>query len=124
MSKSDGGKGKKRDGENGEIPRISKTVKVVLVGHDGTRLPIGDITLSEPTPGPTIDQFADEAFKSARSSLARLMTPQWRLVVIDGAVEQGFGLDRWIKLRDGRIDEERSLAGKGSKQTIRKKATV
>lgn len=124
MGKSNGGKGKKREGENGEITRITKTVKVVLVGTDGTRIPVGDFTLTEPQPGPVIDQFADEAFKSVRSSLARLMTPQWRLLVIDGAIEQGFGLDRWIKLRDGREEEERRLAGKGGKQTVRKKVTV
>lgn len=116
-----GGKGKKRDDE-GKIPRVTKTLKVILAANDGTRIPVGDFTITEPEPGPTIDQFADEAFKSARASLARLMTPQYRIVVIDGAIEQGFGLDRWIKLVDGRKENERRLEGKGAKQTIRKKA--
>lgn len=117
---SKGGKGKKRS-DDGQIPRITKTVKVVLAGTDGTRLPMGDFTLTEPEPGPTIAQFADDAFKFARASLSRLMTPQYRLIVIDGEVEQGFGLDRWIKLYDGREEEKRRLDGKGGKMSIRKK---
>lgn len=60
----------------------------------------------------------------ARASLSRLMVPQYRLVVIDGAVEQGFGLDRWIKLVDGRKELERRLEGKGSKLPIHKKETA
>lgn len=118
MGKSDGGKGKKRDGDDGEIPRITKTCKVILAATDGTRLPMGDFTLTEPEPGPTIADFADAAYKSARASLARLMTPQYTLIVIDGVIEQGFGLDGWIKLTDGsKADDERTR-----KQSIRRKA--
>lgn len=107
-----------------EKPKITKTCKVVLVENNGTRYPVGDFTLTEPEPGPVIDQFADAAFKAARSTFARLMTPQYRLVVIDGAVEQGFGLDRWIKLVDGRQELTRRLDGKGSKLSIHKTAKV
>ena len=107
-----------------EKPRITKTCKAVLVATDGSRYPMGDITLTEIEPGPTIDDFADAAFKNARSSLARLMTPQYRIVVIDGQVEQGFGLDRWIKLTDGNEELERRLGGKGGKLSIHKKAAA
>jgi hypothetical protein len=108
----------KRD-EEGKIPRITKTCKVVLAASDGTRYPVGDFTIEEKEPGPTMDQFADTAFKAARASLARLMTPQYRLVVIDGAVEQGYGLDRWIKLVDGtkQLDED---APSARKQRVRR----
>lgn len=112
-------KTKTRD-EQGMIPRITKTCKVVLVDGDGYRYPLGDFTLTEKEPGPTIADFADAAFKAARSSLARLMVPQYRLIVIDGQVEQGFGLDRWIKLVDGMQLEAERIAGKGRKQTVRK----
>ena len=114
---------RKRDDE-GKIPRITKTCKVVLAANDGTRLPVGEFTLTEKEPGPTHDDFAEVAFKSARSSLARLMTPQYRLIVIDGKVEQGYGLDRWIKLVDGREEMARREAGKGPKQAIHKKAAA
>ena len=107
-----------------EKPRITKTCQVWLVSTDGTRLPMGDVTLTEIEPGPTIDDFADAAFKNARGTLARLMVPQYRLVVVDGQVEQGFGLDRWIKLVDGRTDLERRLEGKGGKLSIHKKAAA
>lgn len=117
------GSSKKRDAE-GKIERITKTCKVVLASNDGTRYPVGDFTLTEKDPGPTIDNFADAAFKTARASLARLMTPQYRLIVIDGAIEQGYGLDRWIKLVDGRKELERRLEGKGGKLPIHKKATA
>jgi hypothetical protein len=110
---------KKRD-DNGMIPRITKTCKVVLVDNDGVRYPLGDFTLTEPEPGPSIDDFADAAFKSARASLARLMVPQYRLIVTDGDREQGYGLDRWIKLVDNQKLHEARLAGKGPKQTLRK----
>lgn len=111
---------RKRDAEN-KLPRITKTCKVILAANDGTRISIGDFTLTEIEPGPTVDQFADTAFKSARSSLARLMTPQYRLIVIDGQMETGFGLDNWIKLVDGREELKRQLEGKGRKQTVRSK---
>lgn len=114
---------KKRDAE-GKLERITKTCKVVLVSTDGTSFPVGDFTLTEKDPGPNIDDFADAAFKAARASLARLMTPQYRLVVYDGAREQGYGLDRWIKLVDGRKELERRLEGKGGKLPIHKKATA
>jgi hypothetical protein len=112
-------KSKKRDDE-GKIPRITKTCKVVLVDNDGFRYPLGDFTLTEPDPGPSIDDFADAAFKAARASLARLMVPQYRLIVIDGQREQGYGLDRWIKLVDGKALHEARMAGNGPKQTLRK----
>jgi len=114
---------RKRDAEN-RLERITKTCRVVLAANDGTRWPVGDFTLTEPDPGPTIAQFAEAAFKASRASLARLMTPQYRLIVIDGQIEQGFGLDQWIKLVDGRKEAERREQGKGSKQTIRKTAKV
>lgn len=110
-----------RDAE-GKIPRVKKTCKVVLIDNDGYRYPLGDFTLEERHPGPTIADFADAAFKAARASLARLMVPQYRLIVIDGQVEQGFGLDRWIKLVDGQKVYEQRLQGSGKKQTIHKKA--
>lgn len=107
-----------------ETPLITKTCSVTLVGSDGTRLPVGDFTLTEKKPGPTIDDFADAAFKTARSSLARLMIPQYRLVVKDGEVEQGYGLERWVKLVDGEKRYAEQLAGGGPKQRIRKKAAA
>lgn len=110
---------KKRD-EDGKIPRITKTCKVVLDGS-GRRLPVGDFTLTEKEPGPKLEDFADAAFKASRASLVRLMTPLYRLVVIDGQREEAYGLGRWIKLVDGSKEQEES---KARKQTIRKKATA
>lgn len=102
-----------RDAE-GKIPRITKTCKVVLDGN-GVRMDMGEFTLIEPEPGPQRSDFADAAFKACRSSLTRLMTPQYRLVVIDGDVEEGYGLTTWIKLVDG--SDENNLK---PKQRIRK----
>jgi hypothetical protein len=110
---------RKRDAEN-KLERITKTCRVWLVGNDGLRIDMGDFELTEVDPGPTHEDFADAAYKAARASISRLMTPQYRLVVIDGQREQGYGLDRWIKLVDGREEEARALAGKGPKQRIRK----
>lgn len=97
---------RKRDAEN-KLERITKTAKVRLVGNDGTNLPVGEFTLTEVDPGPTMDNFADAAFKASRASLAKLMVPQYRLVVSLDQREQGYGLERWIKLVDGtRAQEE------------------
>ena len=106
----------KRD-EDGKIPRITKTCKVVLASNEGQRFTVGEFTIEEKEPGPTHEQFADLAFKAARSSLARLMTPQYRLIVLDGPQEIGYGLDNWIKLVDGSIQPD---PDKGRKQTIRR----
>ena len=111
---------KERD-ENGKIPRITKTCKVVLVGPDAS-YPVGEFTITEPKPGPTLEQFADAAFRAARSSLARLMTPYYRLVVKDGDYEEPYGLEKWIKLVDREKEREQRLEGKGKKQPIRKRA--
>ncbi len=109
----------KRDAD-GKIPRITKTCKVVLAANDGMRYPVGEFTIEEKEPGPTMEQFADAAFKAARSSLSRLMVPQYRRIVIDGAVEAPYGLDKWIKLED-RSSQEYAPS---RKQPIRKKATA
>lgn len=114
---------RKRDALN-RLEVIEKTCKVILVANDGTKLPVGNFTLSEKDPGPTLDDFADAAFASSRASLSKLMIPQYRLVVIDGKREQGYGLDRWIKLVDGEKRYAEQLAGRGPKQSIRKKAAV
>jgi hypothetical protein len=118
------GKDKRKRDELGSLEKITRSSKVVLVGNDGTRLPVGDFTITKDDPGPTLDDFADHAFKESRASLAKLMVPQWRLVVIDGQREQGYGLDRWIKLVDGDKKQAEQLAGRGPKQTIRKKAAA
>ena len=103
--------------------RIERTRKVVLVANDGTTLPVGDFTLTEIEPGPTNDQFADHAFKSARASLSKLMVPQYRLVVIEpNGSQQGYGLERWVKLTDGEALEKQRLQGQGPKQRLRNKA--
>lgn len=87
----------KRD-ENNRIPRITKTCKVVL--DDGERrYPVGEFTLTEMEPGPSLSRFADEGFKFARASLAKLMVPKYRIIVIDGETEEAYGLDRWVKAR-------------------------
>lgn len=57
-----------------DLPKISLTRKVFLVGPD-TDMLIGEFTLTEVTPGPRAEDFADAAFKSARASLQRLMAP-------------------------------------------------
>ena len=102
---------------------IERTRKVKLVANDGTTLPVGDFTLTEIEPGPTNDQFADAAFKSARASLSKLMIPQYRLVVIEpNGGEQGYGLERWVKLVDNKALHEARLNGKGTKQRLRNKA--
>lgn len=87
-----------RDAE-GKIPRITKTCRVFLEGN-GVRMDAGEFTLTEPEPGPQRSDFADAAFKAGRASYARLMAPAYRLVVIDGDVEEGYGLTTWIKLVD------------------------
>lgn len=110
---------KKRDDDR-KIPRITKTCNVVLAASDGTRYPVGDFTLTEPEPGPTLEQFADVAFKAARASLARLMTPQYRLIVLDGEREEAYGLRRWIKL----VDRSNPQYEPPAKQRIRKKAAA
>lgn len=111
----------KRD-ENGMIPRITKTYRAVLQEIDGVRLPIGEFTLTEKEPGPTLEQFGDEAFKFARSSLAKLMPHRYRIVLIDAeGQESAYGLDRWVKLVDREKEHEGPLQGKGAKQTVRSK---
>ena len=105
---------KSRDEEN-KIPRISKTCRVVLDGP-GVRLDVGEFTITEKEPGPRLEQFADEAFKAARGSLARLMIPAYRLIVMDGQIEEAYGLARWVKLTNK--NEEENMR---SKQPIRKK---
>jgi hypothetical protein len=105
---------RKRDAEN-KLERISKTCAVELVG-DGQTFPLGEFTLTEIDPGPTIEQFADAAFKATRASLVRLRVPMYRLVVKDGQSQQGFGLERWVKLVDGKkLQEEHAR-----KQRIRR----
>lgn len=104
-----------------ELPKITKTCKVVLQEIDGVRLPIGDFTLTEKEPGPNIDQFADKGFQAARSSLAKLMPHRYRLVVIDAeGIESAYGLDRWVKLVDRQKEYEIRLQGKGKKQPLHK----
>lgn len=109
----------KRDAD-GKIPRITKTCKVVLASSEGQRFTVGEFTLTEPEPGPTLEQFANEAFKAARSSLARLMTPYYRIIVIDGKREEGYGLDKWIKL----FDKSSPNDTPSKKQPIHKKAAA
>lgn len=110
---------KKERDENNRIPRVTKTCKVEL--DDGERrYPAGEFTLTEKEPGPTLAQFADEAFKAARASLAKLMPQRYRLVVIDGEREEAYGLQRWVKLVDNEKVYEARLAGKGPKQPIRR----
>lgn len=103
--------------ENNRIPRITKTCKVVLDGPD-QRIPVGEFTLTEKEPGPKLEQFADAAYKTARASLARLMTPLYKLTVIHEHGEESYGLQRWIKLVDGNKEEEE----RQRKQPIRKRA--
>jgi hypothetical protein len=105
--------------EDGRIPRITKTCKVVLDGPD-QRLPIREFTLTEKEPGPVLEQFANEGFKYARASLQRLMTPAYKITVIDGEREESWNLTNWIKLVDREKEHENRAMGKGSKQPIRK----
>jgi hypothetical protein len=94
-----------------EVPKVTKSAKVVLDGG-GVRMPIGEFSLEKPEPGPTQADFADAAFQSARNSLRKLMVPLYRLVVIDETGEQGFGLDRWVKLIDHTKDNVADAKGK------------
>lgn len=78
---------------------ISRTARCVLDGGD-VRLEMGEHTAIKPEPGPTLADIADSAFRACRASLAKLMVPRYRIIVIDGALEEAYGLDRWIKLID------------------------
>ena len=104
---------KSKDKEKQKKPEISKTCSVVLDGG-GVRLPVGEFTLRKVEPGPTLADFADEAFKSARNSLNKLMVPLYRLIVIDGPKEEAYGLGRWVKLTDG--EKENAAVEKGRKK--------
>lgn len=113
------GKDKRKRDELGALEQITKSAKVILVASDGTSLPVGDFTLTMDDPGPTLDDFADHAFKECRASLSKLMVPQYRLVVTLDKREQGYGLDRWVKLEDRSSPEYEPR-----KQRIRKKAAA
>ena len=101
---------------------VTKTYTAYLQEIDGVRLLIGEISLTEREPGPTLDQFADAAFKEGRASLQKLMPHRYRIVVKDAeGIESAYGLDRWVKLVDRQKEHELRLSGKGPKQVVRAK---
>lgn len=82
-----------------DIKIITRTAEVRLVGMD-TDLKIGDFTLALPDPGPTMEQLAHLAVRSANASLKRLMPQSYTIVVKSGDQEEKYGLTKWFKLLD------------------------
>lgn len=102
-----------------ETPEITKSCRVVLEEtKTGQRYPAGEFELTEPEPGPTMEDFANAAFRASAASFRRLMPEAYRLIVLDGAREEAYGLTKWVKLIDTKsLDEDRMR-----KQPIHKRA--
>lgn len=103
-----------------DVEQITKTAKGRLDGDTIKSIDLGELSLTMPDPGPTPENFADSFFRANAGSLRRLMVPYYRVVVVYPQREYSYGLDRWVKLMDGALEQNQN--GGGRKQPIRKTA--